>query len=77
MPSTEQLSDHIGVRIKDIDLSSPLGENNFNFIYQSLVKHKVIAFADQNLLPQQHVAFSRRFGNCDERLERRKTHRCR
>ena len=57
MPSIEQLSDHIGVRIKDIDLFSPLDDSDFNFIYHSLVEHKVIAFAEQNLSPEQHVAF--------------------
>ena len=36
MPSIEQLSDHIGVFIKDIDLSNPLGDSDFNFIE---VKH--------------------------------------
>ena len=65
MPSIEQLSDNIGVRVKGVDLSAQLGVDDFDFIYQSLVEHKVIAFSGQNLSPEQHVAFSKRFGNCD------------
>jgi taurine dioxygenase len=65
MPSIEQLSDQIGAKIQGIDLSSPLGDGDFDFIYQSLVEHKVIAFPGQSLSPEQHVAFSQRFGNCD------------
>ena len=65
MPSIEQLSDNIGVRVKGVDLSVQLGVDDFDFIYQSLVEHKVIAFSGQNLSPEQHVAFSKRFGNCD------------
>ena len=65
MPSVEQLSDKIGVRVKGIDLSDPLSSSDFDFVYQSLVNHKVIAFSDQNLSPEQHVSFSKRFGTCD------------
>jgi taurine dioxygenase len=65
MPSIEQLSDKIGVRVKGVDLSAKLSVDDFDFIYQSLVEHKVIAFSEQNLSPEQHVAFSQRFGNCD------------
>ena len=65
MPSIEQLSDKIGVRVKGVDLSAQLSVDDFDFIYQSLVEHKVIAFSGQNLQPEQHVAFSQRFGNCD------------
>ena len=65
MPWIEQLSDKIGVRVKGVDLSAKLSVDDFDFIYQSLVEHKVIAFSGQNLSPEQHVAFSQRFGNCD------------
>ena len=65
MPSVEQLSDQIGVRVKGIDLSDPLSSSDFDFVYQSLVNHKVIVFSDQNLSPEQHVSFSKRFGSCD------------
>ena len=65
MPWIEQLSDKIGVRVKGVDLSAQLSVDDFDFIYQSLVEHKVIAFSGQNLSPEQHVGFSQRFGNCD------------
>ena len=65
MPSVEQLSEQIGVRVKGIDLSDPLSISDFDFVYQSLVNHKVIAFSEQNLSPEQHVSFSKRFGCCD------------
>lgn len=65
MPAVERLSDEIGVRVSGMDLSEQLSTNDFDFVYQSLVEHKVIAFSGQTLSPEQHVAFSKRFGNCD------------
>ena len=65
MPAVERLSDEIGVRVSGIDLSEQLSTDDFDFVYQSLVEHKVIAFSGQTLSPEQHVAFSKRFGNCD------------
>lgn len=65
MPAVERLSDEIGVRVSGIDLSEQLSTDDFDFVYQSLVEHKVIAFSGQSLSPEQHVAFSKRFGNCD------------
>ena len=65
MPSVEQLSDKIGARVTGVDLSEPLSSGDFDFVYQSLVKHKVIAFSGQSLSPEQHVSFSKRFGSCD------------
>ncbi|MBU29414.1 MAG: taurine catabolism dioxygenase TauD [Gammaproteobacteria bacterium] len=64
-PSVEPLSDAIGVRINGVDLSETLSAENFDFVYQSLVRNKVIAFSDQRLSPEQHILFSKRFGACD------------
>ena len=44
MPSIEQLSDNIGVRVKGVDLSAQLGVDDFDFIYQSLVEHKAVSY---------------------------------
>jgi len=65
MPAVERLSDEIGVKVSGIDLSEQLSTDDFDFVYQSLVEHKVIAFSGQTLSPEQHVAFSKRFGSCD------------
>lgn len=65
MPSIEPLSEDVGVKIRGIALSEQLTDDDFAVVYQSLVKYKVIAFPDQTLSPEQHVAFSKRFGSCD------------
>ncbi|MBU25829.1 MAG: hypothetical protein CMD99_07340 [Gammaproteobacteria bacterium] len=64
-PSFEPLSDVIGVKIRGIDLSQTLSDEDFDFVYKALVMHKVIAFSEQTLSPEQHISFSRRFGVCD------------
>ena len=57
------LSDACGAVITGVDLSEPLDNETFAVIHQALLDHQVIYFRDQNLTPDQQVAFSRRFGD--------------
>jgi len=61
----EPLSDALGARIHGVDLSAPLSDEIFRAIYEALVSFRVISFPNQSLTPEQHVAFSKRFGPCD------------
>lgn len=53
----------LGAEIHGIDLSQPLSDADFGQIEQALHDHLVIFFRDQQLTPEQHKAFSQRFGH--------------
>ena len=57
------LTPHIGAEIHGIDLSQPLGNDEFSAIYQAWLDWKVLVFRDQTLDREQHKAFGRRFGS--------------
>ncbi len=56
------LSDGIGAEIVGLDLARPLGDDDIEIIRRAYFEKSVIVFRDQKLLPEQHIAFSRRFG---------------
>ncbi|MGE0626092.1 MAG: TauD/TfdA dioxygenase family protein [Pseudomonadales bacterium] len=58
----ETLTPHIGAEIRGVDLSQPLGNDEFSEIYQAWLDWKVLVFRDQHLDREQHKAFARRFG---------------
>lgn len=53
---------HIGAEIGGVDLTRPLSPETTRDIRAALLKWKVIFFRDQHLDHQQHVDFSRQFG---------------
>jgi taurine dioxygenase len=57
-----KLSPHIGAEIFGIDLSKPLGNQQFQEVHTALANHLVIFFRDQKLNVEQHLEFGRRFG---------------
>src|SRR5262245_61705479 len=54
---------HIGAEIRGVDLSSPLGNQQFQEVHDALMDRLVIFFHDQKLSIEQHKDFGRRFGN--------------
>ena len=52
------LSGACGAVITGVDLSESLANETFAAIHQALLDHQVIFFRDQNLTPDQQVAFS-------------------
>lgn len=52
----------IGAEIDGVDLSRPLEEAVIQDLTDALHRHLVIFFRDQNITPEQQVAFARRFG---------------
>ena len=55
----------IGAEIEGVDLSRPLKDGALRDIKDALHKHLVIFFRDQDITPEQHVAFARRFGEIE------------
>jgi len=52
----------LGADVYGVDLSQPLDDETFGEIERALYEHLVLFFHDQDLTPEQHLAFSRRFG---------------
>ena len=55
----------IGAEIHGVDLSCPVTDTQLGDITEAFHLHEVIVFRDQRLTSEQHVAFSRRFGELD------------
>jgi len=60
------LTTAIGAEISGVDLSGTLVAATFDHIYQALIDHLVVFFRDQDITPQQHMAFAQSFGELDE-----------
>jgi len=45
-----------------LDLAQPMSDASFARVKQAHLEHGVLVFRDQRLSPQQHIAFSARFG---------------
>lgn len=58
----------LGARITGVDLSKPMDAATFKAIEDALHAHEVIVFPEQKLSPDQHIAFSRLFGELEQHL---------
>lgn len=56
------LTPTIGAEISGVDLGGEIGNQQFQEIHDALLNHQVIFFRDQQLTPEQHKDFGRRFG---------------
>ena len=52
----------VGAEVTGLDLSRPLADDDFKRIHRAHLDHHVIVFRNQRITPEQHIAFSRRFG---------------
>ena len=52
----------LGAEVIGLDLSKPLASNDFARIHRAHLDHHVLVFRDQRITPEQHIAFSKRFG---------------
>ena len=52
----------LGAEVLGLDLARPLDEASFARISDAFDRHAVLVFRGQNLTPEQHIDFSRRFG---------------
>ena len=60
-----RLSPTIGGEILGINLSEPLDSITKEYIYEALLTYKVIFFRDQDISTEQHIEFSRNFGELE------------
>ena len=59
----EPVAGALGAEIDGIHLSRDLDDATFGAIHDALMAHGVIFFRDQDITPQQELAFARRFGD--------------
>jgi taurine dioxygenase len=60
-----KLSYALGAEVCDVDISKPMSEGFFGEIYQAFLAHGILLFRNQEITREQHIDFSRRFGELD------------
>lgn len=58
----EPLAGSLGATIHGVDLRQPLDDATYSEIKQALLDNLVVFFRDQDITPDQQIAFGRRFG---------------
>ena len=59
------LSHALGAEIAGVDLAKPLSNAEFDQIHRTFLEKGILLFRDQEITREQHIAFSRRFGELD------------
>ena len=62
--SISELTPHIGAEIGNVDLKS-VSADQIAEIRAALLEHQVVFFRDQDLSPEEHIAFARNFGDLE------------
>jgi alpha-ketoglutarate-dependent 2,4-dichlorophenoxyacetate dioxygenase len=62
MPVFEPLHSLFGATVSDVDLTTPVSDQDFSEIYAAFEKYSLLVFHDQALSDDAQLAFSRRFG---------------
>ncbi|HEY4166730.1 MAG TPA: TauD/TfdA family dioxygenase [Reyranella sp.] len=63
--SVRPLSYALGAEIQGVDLGKPLSNSEFDQIHRTFLERGILLFRDQKITREQHIAFSRRFGELD------------
>ncbi len=59
------LSHALGAEILGVGLAKPLSNAQFDQIHRTFLEKGILLFRDQEITREQHIAFSRRFGELD------------
>ena len=59
------LTTALGAEVLGVDLSKPLSNTEFDAVHRALLDHLVIFFRDQEVSPDEQIAFGRKFGALD------------
>jgi taurine dioxygenase len=60
-----KLSYALGAEVCDINVSAPMSEAAFGDIYKAFLDNGILLFRNQDITREQHIQFSRRFGELD------------
>tara|TARA_B100000678_G_scaffold201497_1_gene169450 strand:- start:1023 stop:1904 length:882 start_codon:yes stop_codon:yes gene_type:complete len=58
----ETLTPHIGAKVRGVDLSQPLTNEQARDVHQAWIDWKILVFPNQHLNRDQHKSFARRWG---------------
>jgi len=58
----KQISGNVGVEIHGVDLSKEVPDSLFNEIRDAFIENGLIFFRDQNLTPEEHIRFAKKWG---------------
>ena len=58
----QKVAGSLGAEIHGLDMSSPLDKETHAAVHDALMDHQVLFFRDQDITPDQHVAFAENFG---------------
>jgi len=64
-PTVTPYASALGALVSGVDLAQPLSDAQFAVIRQAFLDHGVIFFRDQQITPEQHLAFARRWAPID------------
>jgi alpha-ketoglutarate-dependent taurine dioxygenase len=62
----QRVSPSIGAEVRGVDISQPLPDETIAAVRAAWLEHLVLFFPDQDLTPDQQVAFASRFGEVTE-----------
>ena len=60
-----RLSHALGAEVRGVDVAAPLSESRFGEIHRAFLDHCILLFREQDVTREQHIEFSRRFGELD------------
>jgi taurine dioxygenase len=60
-----KLSYALGAEVCDIDVAGAMSEQRFGEIYRAFLDNNILLFRGQDITREQHIEFSRRFGELD------------
>lgn len=55
----------LGAEVLGIDLAKPIDDDTFNHIVDAFAEHSVLVFPNQDLTVEEHIGFTRRFGELE------------
>ena len=59
------LSYALGAEIRGLDLASPCSQRDWQHVHKAFLQHGILLLRGQRITRQQHIAFSRNFGELD------------
>ena len=63
--SIEPFDAALGAEVRGLDISRPVDDETFALVNKAYEDYSVLLFREQNITPQQHIDFSRRFGKLE------------
>ncbi|MEL0105333.1 MAG: TauD/TfdA family dioxygenase [Rhodospirillaceae bacterium] len=64
----QPISPVLGAEVSALDIAKPLDAEAVEMLRRALADHCILVFRNQSLTPEQHIAFSRRFGSLAEHV---------